>query len=69
MSNAKALFFILPAKLYSIGVLCAYKLFSQTTINGIFFFDMKFSVSYTTRSPRPGENHGINYFFVSKNDF
>ena len=28
-----------------------------------------FSVSYTTRGPRPGENHGVNYFFVSKNDF
>jgi len=28
-----------------------------------------FSVSYTTRAPRKGEQHGINYFFVSKNDF
>jgi guanylate kinase len=28
-----------------------------------------FSISYTTRAPRKGEQHGINYFFVSKNDF
>ena len=28
-----------------------------------------FSVSYTTRSPRPGEVHGKSYFFVSKEEF
>jgi len=28
-----------------------------------------FSVSHTTRSPRPGEVHGKDYYFVSKNDF
>ena len=28
-----------------------------------------FSVSYTTRAMRPGEEHGKNYFFVSKEDF
>lgn len=27
------------------------------------------SVSATTRSPRPGEEHGIHYFFVSKEEF
>lgn len=27
------------------------------------------SVSHTTRSPRPGEQHGIDYFFVSHEDF
>lgn len=26
----------------------------------------KFSVSYTTRAPRPGELDGVNYFFVTK---
>ncbi len=31
--------------------------------------DLKLSISYTTRSPRNGEEHGINYFFVSKEDF
>eukprot|EP00741_Cyanophora_paradoxa_P022491 tig00021464_g21717.t1 len=28
-----------------------------------------FSVSHTTRQPRQGEQHGVNYFFVSKDDF
>eukprot|EP01017_Pseudomicrothorax_dubius_P020262 TRINITY_DN2215_c0_g1_i6.p1 TRINITY_DN2215_c0_g1~~TRINITY_DN2215_c0_g1_i6.p1 ORF type:complete len:265 (-),score=77.18 TRINITY_DN2215_c0_g1_i6:147-941(-) len=27
------------------------------------------SVSYTTRKPRPGETHGIEYFFVPKEEF
>lgn len=28
-----------------------------------------YSVSATTRAPRPGEEHGINYYFLSKEDF
>ncbi len=28
-----------------------------------------YSVSTTTRSPRPGEVHGVNYFFVSTDEF
>ncbi|KAK3604121.1 hypothetical protein CHS0354_001118 [Potamilus streckersoni] len=28
-----------------------------------------FSVSHTTRSPRPGETHGKEYFFVSREEF
>jgi guanylate kinase len=28
-----------------------------------------FSVSHTTRSPRPGEKDGVDYFFVSRADF
>ncbi|KAF4549977.1 Guanylate kinase [Elsinoe fawcettii] len=28
-----------------------------------------FSVSHTTRSPRPGEEHGKHYHYVSKDDF
>ena len=28
-----------------------------------------FSVSYTTRKPRPGEVHGIDYFYVTKVEF
>lgn len=28
-----------------------------------------FSVSYTTRPPRPGERQGIDYYFVSKDEF
>lgn len=31
--------------------------------------DIIFSVSYTTRSPRPGEENGVNYFFISKEEF
>ena len=31
--------------------------------------DLAFSVSATTRPPRPGETNGINYFFVSKETF
>jgi guanylate kinase len=27
------------------------------------------SVSATTRAPRPGERHGVNYFFVSDEEF
>lgn len=30
---------------------------------------MKFSVSYTTRQPRPGEVNNVDYTFVSRNDF
>ena len=31
--------------------------------------DLRFSVSATTRSPRPGETDGISYYFVSKEKF
>lgn len=31
--------------------------------------NFKLSVSATTRAPRPGETHGVEYFFVSKEDF
>ena len=31
--------------------------------------NLKYSVSYTTRSPRGGEKNGIDYNFVSKDDF
>jgi guanylate kinase len=27
------------------------------------------SVSHTTRNPRQGEEHGVHYFFVAKDDF
>ena len=27
------------------------------------------SISATTRKPRPGEQHGVNYFFVSNDEF
>lgn len=33
------------------------------------FPDMKFSVSATTRAQRPGEEHGRDYFFLSKDEF
>jgi len=28
-----------------------------------------FSISHTTRAPRPGERHGVDYFFVNERDF
>ena len=31
--------------------------------------DLSYSVSYTTRNPRPGEMNGREYFFVSPQDF
>jgi guanylate kinase len=33
------------------------------------FPNMKESVSYTTRPPRAGEVHGVDYFFVSREEF
>jgi guanylate kinase len=33
------------------------------------FPNMQESVSYTTRSPRAGEVHGVDYFFVSRDEF
>jgi len=33
------------------------------------FPDLKYSVSVTTRPPRKGERNGIDYYFVSKDDF
>jgi len=33
------------------------------------FPGMRFSVSYTTRSPRPGEKEGVDYHFVSHDEF
>ena len=31
--------------------------------------DLQFSVSATTRPPRPGEEHGVQYYFVSTEQF
>lgn len=31
--------------------------------------EIKLSISATTREPRNGEQHGINYFFISKQEF
>ena len=31
--------------------------------------NIKLSVSVTTRKPRPGETHGVEYFFISKEEF
>jgi guanylate kinase len=30
---------------------------------------IRLSVSFTTRAPRPGENDGVDYFFVSRDEF
>src|SRR3954449_3774024 len=31
--------------------------------------DIKLSISYTTRAPRPKEQHGREYYFTSADDF
>lgn len=31
--------------------------------------ELQYSVSVTTRSPRPGEIHGKHYYFISRNEF
>ena len=31
--------------------------------------DVEFSISYTTRAPRPGEENGKDYFFISQKEF
>jgi guanylate kinase len=31
--------------------------------------DLGFAISHTTRNPRPGEEHGREYFFISSNEF
>lgn len=33
------------------------------------FPDILYSVSYTTRLPRPGEKNGVDYYFISKDVF
>jgi guanylate kinase len=33
------------------------------------FPDLKYSISHTTRSPRKDEQNGVDYFFISKNEF
>lgn len=33
------------------------------------FPQLGFSISYTTRAPRPGETHGVEYFFVDRETF
>lgn len=31
--------------------------------------DLKISISYTTRSPRPGDEEGVDYFFIDESKF
>ncbi|MDH3289301.1 MAG: guanylate kinase [Betaproteobacteria bacterium] len=31
--------------------------------------DVAFSISHTTRAPRPGEQHGVHYYFVNQAQF
>src|ERR1041385_3770421 len=33
------------------------------------FKDLRFSVSHTTRRPRPGEREGVDYFFIDRAAF
>ena len=33
------------------------------------FPDLLYSISYTTRRPRPGEQNGVDYYFIAKDEF
>ena len=33
------------------------------------FFQLAYSISHTTRKPRKGETNGVEYFFISKEEF
>jgi len=33
------------------------------------FPTIRFSISHTTRQPRPGETHGVDYFFIPEKEF
>ncbi len=33
------------------------------------FPDLRYSISYTTRTPRNGEQNGVDYYFISKDEF
>ena len=33
------------------------------------FPDLSYSISHTTRAPRSGEQHGVDYFFISETEF
>ena len=33
------------------------------------FADLLYSISYTTRSPRQGEQNGVDYYFIPKDEF
>jgi len=33
------------------------------------FPNLAYSISHTTRPPRPGEQHGVDYFFISETEF
>lgn len=41
------------------------------TVNGLLLQseDFAFSVSATTRAPRPGEEHGKNYYYITREEF
>ncbi len=44
----------------------------KTTLCGALrgaFPDIRYSISHTTRSPRPGETHGVDYYFTSEAEF
>lgn len=44
----------------------------STIINSIMskgLYNLDFSVSATNRSPRPGEQHGVNYYFLTDEEF
>jgi guanylate kinase len=57
------------------GILCVLSgpsgVGKNTVLNALLSEDprVRYSISVTTRPPRPGESHGVNYFFVSDQEF
>jgi guanylate kinase len=45
----------------------------KATIEKLLFqkkeLDIEFSISATTRHPRPGEMNGVDYYFISNDEF
>ena len=61
MKNKGELFVISGPSGVGKGVICKALLLADDKI--------RFSVSATTRAPRPGEEHGVSYFFVTREEF
>lgn len=63
----------MEAKKGKIIVICAPSGSGKSTIiNNILDagdIDMQFSISATNRAPRPGEQHGVHYYFMSTDEF
>jgi guanylate kinase len=62
MSRREPLFLILSAPSGAGKTTLAKRLLAEVP-------DLRFSISYTTRAPRPSEQHGREYLFTTREDF